>query len=175
MTIYSIKKQKTLQIVCILLFAIFYGCQTENNNELMVKFEEDFNDSIKRYKAEKFQYQYDGLTPQASYFVNSKIKFLKYVHSPENGTTLSFVYFNSSTDSIEKIIRRNITFVFEGNSAKSENFLDTTYVILLNPKAKTLKYVSNKLIDSSFNFSTSINDLNYIKDMKKEIEKAFNK
>ncbi|KFF16059.1 hypothetical protein [Flavobacterium hydatis] len=167
--------QKILKNISLaLLLIILFSCTKENNNELIKKFEGEFKDSISKHKAEKFEYQYDGLVPQSSYLVNGKIKYLTFRHGPENGSIESMVFFDLSSDSIQKIIRRKISFEWDDiNNLKTEKKTDTTYVILFNPKRKVLRYVGNKLVDSLFDKSLFENDRTFIYTMKKQTEKKY--
>ncbi|WP_291153544.1 hypothetical protein [Flavobacterium sp. UBA7680] len=158
----------------VLLLTIFSNCSKENNDDVMKQFENDFNDSITKYKAEKFEYKFEALVQQTSYIFDSKIKLLKYSHEPENGFIQSLVFFDSSTDSIQKIIRREITPEWKNNSFKLEDSCDTTYVLFYSPKRKVLKYFDNKVIDSSSNEALLKKDINYIKKMKVDTEKKYN-
>ncbi|MEN2413059.1 hypothetical protein [Flavobacterium mesophilum] len=137
------------------------------------KFEKDLNDSIAKYKAVKFNYYYDGLVPQTSYLVGSKVKFLKYSHGPENSLNSSIVYFNDD-GSIEKIIRRNLSFITTENSFQIDNAIDTTTVILVHPKKKTIQYAQNKIVDSTFNQLAFEQDNDFIYRMKLQTEKKHN-
>ncbi|WP_426486033.1 hypothetical protein [Flavobacterium sp. 2] len=160
-------------VFCTLLLTIFSNCSKENNDDIIKQFENEFNDSITKYKAEKFEYKFDALVQQTSYIVDYKVKFLKYAHEPENGLIQSLVFFDFSTDSIQKIIRREITPKWRDNSFKLEDSNDTTYVLFYIPKKKVLKYYDNKLIDSSFEEAILKKDINYVKKMKAETEKKY--
>ncbi|WP_415060700.1 hypothetical protein [Flavobacterium sp.] len=151
----------------------FTNCKKKDNEGLFQQFENEFRKSVEESIVKTFDYSYDGLVPQSSFFINSKLKYLKYKHSPENGTVESFVYFDLETDSIRKIIRRKILFEWDDETnQQTENFTDTLYVVLFDKK-KIYTYVNNQIVDSSFNKSTFNYDKDFIKRIKIETEKNY--
>lgn len=86
----------------ILTTILCISCSNKNNEKTYLKFENQFNKNVLDSKAKSFNFEYDGLVPQNSFFINSKLKFLKYKHVPENGTIESLVYFDFNSDKIKK-------------------------------------------------------------------------
>lgn len=158
----------------ILITVLFVSCSNKNNEKTYLKFENEFNRDLLNNKAKSFNFDYDGLVPQNSYFVNSKLKFLKYKHGPENGSIESLIFFDINSDTIKKIIRRKIYYQWDDNrNERNEKFSDTIFVILFD-KNKMYTYFDNKLIDSSFKKNVYETDIKFIKNMKTETEKKYN-
>jgi len=139
-----------------------------------LKFENEFNKNILDNKAKSFNFEYDGLVPQNSYFVNSKLKFLKYRHGPENGSIESLIFFDSNSDVIKKIIRREVYYEWDDNrNERTGKSSDTIFVIQFD-KNKVYTYFDNKLIDSTFRKEVYETDIKFIKKMKTVTEKNYN-
>jgi hypothetical protein len=178
-TDFKIRKQRIMKHIfntylLILTTAICVSCSNKNNKMTYLKFENEFNNNILDSKAKSFNYEYDGLVPQNSYFINSKLKFLQYRHGPENGSIESLIYFDFNSDEIKKIVRRKIYYEWDDNrNERNGNFSDTIFVILYD-KNKIYTYFGNKLIDSTFKKNVYETDLEFIKNMKTETEKNYN-
>jgi hypothetical protein len=158
----------------ILTTTLFVSCSNKNNEETYLKFENEFNKNILDNKAKSFNFEYDGLVPQNSYFVNSKLKFLKYKHGPENGSIESLIFFDINSDTIKKIVRREIYYEWDDNrNERNGKFSDSIFVILFD-KNKMYTYLDNKLIDSTFRKKVYETDIEFIKNMKIETEKKYN-
>ena len=171
----KIKIHRTLKL---LFFAFICtslsNCRLEENKKKSESFEQEFYYKIAENKAKKSSYQYDGLVPQNSYFIKSKLKYLKYTHEPENGTIMSLVYFNKVTDSLYRIIRRKTSYKKEDwKSERKSNYRDTIIEILFYNK-KTYKYVDNKIVDSVFDRTEFKRDVKFITNMKLQTEKNYN-
>ena len=139
-----------------------------------MKFENEFDKDILNNKAKSFNFEYDGLIPQNSYFVNSKLKFLKYRLGPENGSIESLIFFDTNTDVIKKIIRREVYYEWDDNkNERNGKFSDTIFVIQFD-KNIVYTYFDNKLIDSTFRKNLYETDIEFIKKMKTVTEKAYN-
>ena len=163
---------KTYFLILTSLF--FVSCSQKNNDKIYLNFEREFTESILERKAKSFKFEYDGLVPQESYFVNSKLKFLKYKHGPENGSVESLIFFDINSDKIEKLVRREIYYEWDDNSKeRNGKFSDTIFVIQFD-KNKVYTYFDNKLIDSTFRKNVYETDVEFIKNMKTETEKNYN-
>lgn len=157
------------QIIFLIIgFLTLQSCQ-KNNAKIDLNFENEFQDSIKKNDAEFFRCQYDGLTPQKSYFVNSKLRFLKIHLGPELGSVDARIYFDDKTDSIKK----NVLRVIEPKDWKTEKLADTIFVIYPNKKL-TYAYVDNKLATSKFNKKIYKWNRKFIKNVKKYTEEKYN-
>jgi hypothetical protein len=98
------------------------NCRLEENVTKAEYFEKQFHKKIVENKARKSSYQYNGLVAQDSYFIDSKLTYLKYTHNPENGKIEFLEYFDEVTDSLIRIIRRKTTYEREDwNSEKRNN------------------------------------------------------
>lgn len=150
------------------------SCKQTTNDTLDKKLSKEFYNSINEQNAEKFEFNYDGLTPQESYFVDGKIRFLTFRQNPEAGFSEGKIIFNAQTDSIEKYILRIVEpewKTYEDNIF--DKFFDTIYII--HPKErKTFAYSNNKIVDSTFNPYINDWNVNFIYKMKQETEKKYN-
>ena len=165
----------TVKVLIIIIACVsFISCKQTANDKLDKKLSEEFYDSIKSQNAEKFEFNYDGLTPQESYFKDGKIQFLKFRQNPEAGFSEGMIYFNSQTDSIDKYILRQVVPEWKTyNDDMFDKYFDTIYIISPNLN-KTKTYSKNNLIDSTFR--PYINDWNvkFIYKMKKGTEEKYN-
>ena len=151
---------------------ILISCNSDNN-KIFEKLKQEFSDSIAKNNAKKFDYQYDGLVPQNSFFVGNKLKYLEHRQEPELGSIESLVFFDLQTDSITKIIRREVYREWDDyNNKETRNFTDSVFVILSNPK-QVLTFVGNKQVDSSLNIEELVNR-EFIKEIKEVTEKRYN-
>lgn len=163
---------KTYFVVLIIVSSA--SCSKKNNERAYNTFTNEFEKSIIKHNAKFFKFEYDGLVPQSSYFIGSKLKFLKYSHGPENGSIESLVFFENHTDSLIKIVRREILYEWDDNeNVRNEKYSDTMFVIQFE-KNKTYTYVDNKIIDSIFKIDVYKNDIEFIKNMKNETEIKYN-
>ena len=158
----------------IITIVIFVSCSNKNNEITYLKFEKEFNKKILDNPAKSFNFEYDGLVPQNSYFVNSKLKFLKYKHGPENGSVESLIFFDTNSDVIKKIIRREVYYEWDDNRNKRNGKLSDTLYVIQFDKNKVYTYFDNKLIDSTFKKEVYETDNMFIKKMKAETEKNYN-
>lgn len=152
-----------------ILFLTIVLCSCLNNNHIDKKFDNEFFDSVEKSKAEFYDYDWDGLTPTESYFVNSKIKYLRYRLEPEDGYNTARVYFNEKTDSIEKYILRFVQYNSEKIFTKST---DTIYVIY-PLKRLVLTYANNRMIDSTFKKEIFNHNVDFTYELKKNTEEHF--
>jgi hypothetical protein len=159
-----------LAFICLCLSS----CRLEENVKKAEYFEKEFHQKITENKAEKSSYQYDGLVPQNSYFINSKLKYLKYTHKPENGQIESLIYFDEKTDSLDRIIRRKISYEVEDPKSERKSNYNDIIVEILFKKKKTYKYIDDKIVDSIFDKTEFETDLKFIKNMKLATEKKYN-
>ena len=155
-------------ILYITSFLALQGCQ-KNNDKIDLNFEKEFQDSIKKNDAEFFNFHYDGLSPQKSYFVNSKLRFLKIHLGPELGSIDAKIYFDENNDSI----RKNVLRIIEVEDWKTEKLVDTIFVIYPNKKI-TYSYVDNKLASSKFNKRIYNWNREFIKNVKNYTEEKYN-
>ena len=163
---------KTCLVVLIII--CFASCSKKNNERAYYTFANEFENSIIKHNAKFFNFEYDGLVTQSSYFIGSKLKFLKYRHGSENGSIESLVFFDINTDSLIKIVRREILFEWDDNeNVRNEKYSDTMFVVQFE-KNSTYTYFDNKIIDSIFKKNVYETDIEFIKNMKNETEKKHN-
>ncbi|MFC4818572.1 hypothetical protein [Flavobacterium sp. GCM10023249] len=155
-------------LIFYILILIFLSSCEVDNNKLFESLNKEFLEAIYKNKAKKFVYQVDGLVPQESFFINRKLKYLKYHHGPENGSIDYLIYFDLKTDSVSKIIRREVGF---GNH--DENYNDSIFVFSNNLKNHEC-FVGNKLTDSTPAIKKVEIDRTFIRAMKSETEKKYN-
>ena len=157
---------------------LFIGCENSNNDILDSDLEKEFRTAIANTNAEEFKYLDDGLVPQESFFIDSKLKYLKFRFNPEAGFSERRVYFNLKTDSIERIVLRKVQadwdsfkdgnyhkfydsiFVVYPKMNKTDVYFDNKKVKLLNSKAILLKeekfiYILKKNTESQYNTKAS--------------------
>lgn len=150
------------------------SCKQATNEQLDVQLTNEFYGAIANDKAKKFEYDYDGLVPQESYFTNGKIKFLKFRNGPEAGFSEGKVYFNLATDSIEKYVLRIVEPEWKTyNDNMFDKYFDTIHIIYPS-KRKMYRYVDNKLVDSTYDPYMSNWNVQFIYKMKTNTEKVYN-
>lgn len=162
------------QIITILLGAfvfIFMKSCRENQDELFNRLKNEFSISIKKAGARKFDYQYDGLSPQNSYFVGCKLQFLTLKSSGELTDTETIVIFQN--DSIKKLIVRQK--IYEGNTnegGRNWNKIETDSIYIIDCKKKTKQvYVKNKHLKTLK--LKNCNDFEYFVKIKKQTENNY--
>lgn len=133
---------------------------------------DDFYAAAKYTGAEKFEYQYDGLMPQTSFFIGCQLKFLSIKSHGELTSTESLIYFEN--DSISKIIEH--IEIFEGNddgeTAGRSGKLESDSVIINDFQSRTRKsFFDSKLVKSGKLKKKAFTE--YIYTVKKCTEKQF--
>lgn len=155
------------QIITILLAAfvfIFMKSCKENQDKLFNKLKNEFLAPIKKASAKKFDYQYDVLNPQNSYFVGCKLQFLTLKSSGEFTDKENLIFFQN--DSIKKIIVRQQIYGKNGNEIET----DSIYIIDCKNKTKQI-YVKNKLVKTLR--LKNCNDFEYFIKIKKQTENNY--
>ena len=135
------KNSKTVIIFLIIIFSI-QSCN-KNNLETEIKLEKDFKDSIKKYKAVKFDFEEDGLIQQNNYFSNSKLKFLTLRYGGETNIRTEKYIFDVRTDKINTLYLRVENHDREENI--ESNFTDTIRIIDFHNKTVST-FVDDKLL-----------------------------
>ncbi len=153
---------------------LFIGCENSNNDILDSDLEKEFRTAIANTNAEEFKYLDDGLVPQESFFIDSKLKYLKFRFNPEAGFSERRVYFNLKTDSIERIVLRKVQ--ADWDSFKDGNyhkFYDSIFVVY--PKMnKTDVYFDNKKVKSFNSKAILLKEEKFIYILKKNTESQYN-
>ena len=153
---------------------LFIGCENSNNDILDSDLEKEFRTAIANTNAEEFKYLDDGLVPQESFFIDSKLKYLKFRFNPEAGFSERRVYFNLKTDSIERIVLRKVQ--ADWNSFEEgdyHKFYDSIFVVY--PKMnKTDVYFDNKKVKSFNSKAILLKEEKFIYILKKNTESQYN-
>jgi len=160
-------------ILTLLVFAFFLSsCLTPPNNDIKDEsFENEFLSKIKRDSATYFDYQYDGLTPQKSFFIDNKLKYLTFRHGPEVGFVECRITFDLTSDSIEKYTLREVLPKFQKDN--NEKIYDTIFVFY--PKRHVSEiYYDNKLISTTYRQDVFTERLKFIYELKSRTQDKFN-
>ncbi|MCU7615285.1 hypothetical protein N0B16_12625 [Chryseobacterium sp. GMJ5] len=129
-----------LNILALFLIIINLSC-IKKSNEISKSLSSGFSDSVRLSKARKFDFQYDGLTPQASYFLGCKLKFLEIEHHGELTTIKEQIIFED--DSIRTLYSISETYG-ENSERGGRNWDEKTNAILIKDyKNKTSKTYRN--------------------------------
>ncbi|KQR92438.1 hypothetical protein ASG01_10980 [Chryseobacterium sp. Leaf180] len=150
---------------------LLHSC-AKNEQSIFSKFKDDFYSAAKNTGAEKFEYQFDGLMPQTSFFVGCQLKFLSIKSHGELTSTESLIYFED--DSISEIIEH--IEIFEGNdggeTAGRSGKLESDSVIINDFQSRTKKsFLNSKLVTSGKLKKKAFTE--YIYTVKKCTEKQF--
>ncbi|WCM42822.1 hypothetical protein MG290_03825 [Flavobacterium sp. CBA20B-1] len=164
----------------LLLLSFFTLLSCENKQSLFFKtFEKQFEAEIEKEGAKLFKFQYDPFSPQSSYFLNSKIKYLKIHLSGELSTSISLIKFEN--DSIVNIVEHFTT--YGGNdggrtAGRDLNKLEGDTIYVYDYKNSSFKSFVNKKLYKTSNkeFSSGIISHNkkWIYDLKRETEQKYN-
>ena len=154
---------------------LFIGCENSNNDILDSDLEKEFRTAIANTNAEEFKYLDDGLVPQESFFIDSKLKYLKFRFNPEAGFSERRVYFNLKTDSIERIVLRKVQADWDSfEEGDYHKFYDSIFVVY--PKMnKTDVYFDNKKVKSFNSKAILLKEEKFIYILKKNTESQYNK
>lgn len=154
---------------------LFIRCENATNDILDSDLEKEFKGAIANTNAEEFKYLDDGLVPQENFFIDSKLKYLKFRFNPEAGFSERRVYFDLNTDSIEKLVLRRV-------QADWDSFKDGVYhkfhdsIFIVYPKMnKTDVYFNNGKVNSINSKAILFEEEKYIYRLKKDTEIEYNK
>ncbi len=170
-------KLKTFFPILIIVIAVSYlliKCISENKNqeETYKELKFKFLTSIIKSKSDKFDYQYDGFSPQESYFDNCKLKFLILKNSSELTDNEYLVVFDHG--SISKMIVRKTIFEQNGNEAGRnwENIVGDS-VFVLDYKSNKKEIYKNKTLIKSLIMNNIDKNVQYIYQVKKQTERNY--
>ncbi|TDR26018.1 hypothetical protein [Flavobacterium cheniae] len=154
---------------------LFIGCENSNNDILDSDLEKEFRTAIANTNAEEFKYLEDGLVPQESFFIDSKLKYLKFRFNPEAGFSERRVYFDLKTDSIERIVLRKVQADWDSfEEGDYHKFHDSIFVVY--PKLNKMDvYFDNEKLKSLNSKGILLEDERYIYRLKKNTESQYNK
>lgn len=157
------------------LSVLFIGCENSNNDILDSDLEKEFRTAIANTNAEEFKYLEDGLVPQESFFIDSKLKYLKFRFNPEAGFSERRVYFDLKTDSIERIVLRKVQADWDSfEEGDYHKFHDSIFVVY--PKLNKMDvYFDNEKLKSLNSKGILLEDERYIYRLKKNTESQYNK
>ena len=166
------------EILLLLLIFTLFSCQKEQSS-FFKTFEKQFESEIEKKGAILFKFQYDPFSPQSSYFLNSKMKYLKLQDSGELSTSIKLITFEN--DSIVNIVEHFTVYERNDNGKTAGRDLsklegDTIYVYdYQNSNFKS--FVNKKLYKTSNKeFSNGIisDNKKWIYDLKRETEQRYN-
>ena len=166
--IYYYKMKLLTQILILLTVAwIFEGCSSQNEKAYL-RIAHNFEDSIQKYNAKKYDYTADILRPQISYFVGSKLKFLTLTSGAEFCDGESKCMIDPKSDSIILIIERIVCYEDHNRWTKKS---DTIYYT--NYRNKTVEKIANgKSVEKKQ--INSFDDPSYVNEIIRETEKKHN-
>ncbi len=164
------------QLISIISLLLFLSCsKKESQNKKYGELETEFNFSIKNSKAKSFEFQFDGLTPQKSYFVDCKLKFLTLRKSGELITTTELITFDK--DSISKIIKR--IEIYEGNdngntAGRDWNNIEADSIYIIDYVNRNVEvFAENKSVQKHSNLRGQTEN-DFIYRLKKHTEENYN-
>lgn len=91
----------SIKILSFLLIFTLLSCESKQAS-FFKTFEKQFESEIEKEGAILFKFQYDPFSPQSSYFLNTKMKYLKLQESGELSTSIKLITFEN--DSIVNIV-----------------------------------------------------------------------
>lgn len=172
-------KLKTALTFILLISSISYiliKCISENIDQEKTYQELKFNfiTSAVKSKSNKFDYQYDALTPQESFLINCKLKYLILKNSGELSDSEQLIEFNN--DSISKIIMRKTLYKGKNNGKEAGrdwyNIESDSVFVLDYKNNKKEIYKKNKLV-KKIDFKESQINNQFIYNVKLETEKNY--
>ena len=170
-------KLKTFFPILIIVIAVSYlliKCISENKNqeETYKELKFKFLTSIIKSKSDKFDYQYDGFSPQESYFDNCKLKFLILKNSGELTDNEYLVEFDNG--SISKMIVRKTIFEQNGNEAgRNWENIESDSVFVLDYKTNKKEIYKNKAIVKYLIMNNIDKNAQYFYQVKKQTERNY--
>lgn len=170
-------KLKTFFPILIIVIAVSYlliKCISENKNqeETYKELKFKFLTSILKSKSDKFNYQYDGFSPQESYFVNCKLKFLILKNSDELIDNEHLVEFDNG--SISRMIVRKTIFEQNRNEAgRNWENIESDSVFVLDYKTNKKEIYKNKTLIKSLIMNNIDKNVQYIYQVKKQTERNY--
>ena len=171
---HKLKTFVPILIIAVCTCYLLIKCINENINqeETFKKLKFKFLTSILKSKSDKFDYQYDGLSPQESNFVDCKLKYLILKSNGDLSDTENLVEFEN--DSISKIIVRKTIFEQNGNKAgRNWENIEIDSVFVLDYKTNKKEIYKNKTLLKSLPMKDIDENTQYIYQVKKQTEKNY--
>ena len=171
---HKLKTFVPILIIAVCTCYLLIKCINENINqeETFKKLKFKFITSILKSKSDKFDYQYDGLSPQESNFVDCKLKYLILKSNGDLSDTENLVEFEN--DSISKIIFRKTIFEQNGNKAgRNWENIENDSVFVLDYKTNKKEIYKNKTLLKSLPMKDINENTPYIYQVKKQTEKNY--
>ena len=158
-----------LKQIYVLIFAFsMYSCGNKNDI-LFSDFKSDFKDSIKKYKADEFDFNHDDLLPQQSYFINGKLKYLIIKSNGELCDSEEMYAFDLKSDSLILKIERSQCY------ETSERSKNTSDIIFVKTKKSTKQFYDNGVFIKTEKSDNDFKENNFINEIKVNTEKAYTK
>lgn len=169
----------SIKILSLLLIFTLLSCESKQAS-FFKTFEKQFEAEIEKEGAKLFKFQYDPFSPQSSYFLNSKMKYLKVHLSGELETSISLIKFEN--DSIVNIVEHFT--IYEGNdggrtAGRDLNKLEGDTIYVYDYKNSNFKSFVNKKLYKTSNIEFSNGGIisdnkKWIYDLKRETEQKYN-
>lgn len=169
----------SIKILSLLLIFTLLSCESKQAS-FFKTFEKQFEAEIEKEGAKLFKFQYDPFSPQSSYFLNSKMKYLKIQESGELTTSVKLITFEN--DSIINIVEHFTT--YEGNdngktAGRDLNKLEGDTIYIYDYQNSNYKsFVNKKIYKSSnkeFAFKTPFSSKKWIYELKRVTEQNYNR
>ena len=167
--------KSTFGFIAIIFSTLILQSYKIDNDELFNKLQSEFHDTIRNNNAIKFDYQFDGLSPQTSYFVDCKLRYLELKTNGELTSIHRLVIFEK--DSIAKIIKR--VEIYEGNNNGNEagrnwDKIESDSIYITDFKKNKKDYFANNKLIKTCNEFKNKEQFNFIYNVKEFTEKKFN-
>lgn len=156
-----------LKQIYVLIFAfLVYSCGNKNDS-LFSDFKSDFKDSIQKYNAEEFDFNYDSLLPQISYFINGKLKYLVLKSSGELCDSEKMYTFVLKSDSLIQKIERSECY------GTADRLKKTNDIIFVKTKESTERFYDNGVLLKTEKADSDFTHNEIIEKIKNATEKAY--
>lgn len=156
---------KLKYLLIIGLAFLLYSCGG-SNDKIYANFKNDFKDSIRKDQAEEFDFTYDILNPQKSYFVDEKLKYLILEHSGELCDSETMYIFSLKNDSLIFKIDRSCCY------KDHERWHMESDSIYVNDKPFS-NNLSNKVFMQIKKTGSNFQHDDWLYEVKKNTEKAY--
>lgn len=120
----------------------------------------NFQDSIKKYNAKEFDYQDDGLTPQKSYFVGNKLRFLTLRIGGEDNINHKKFIFDEKTDKLiiqidRMILRDNFDEPYDKDSVFISDYRTGEQQVFVGNKLIKTRPIKEESLEWFYSVKTS--------------------
>lgn len=156
-----------LKQIYVLIFAfLVYSCGNKNDG-LFSDFKSNFKDSIQKYNAEEFDFNYDNLMPQKSYLINGKLKYLVLKSNGELCDSEKMYTFDLKSDSLIQKIERSKCY------ETADRLKKTNDIIFFRTKESTKQFYDNGILLKIENADSDFTHDIILEKIKTSTEKAY--